>query len=294
MKPAAKAGGKGLAGDAGQDEGMELWGTDSSWAGSLDCAGLLLGDLQAALQVPARGGVVPPEVAAFESITIAVEVRAGYIDAVFPGRWCVMHAWAGMQSATLAPRNSCLQHSLDNKVAAACMQFLLGRLAGMSTCTHQCCLITVTCICMDCVSVQVSKSPLCLVLRQREPRLQVWTLPAALPELSPAEAKAAAAKAKADPMAAAAAHEAALAALPPQQRCKLLPQELAAKLCPLVITPVKVGAHSLASWCDAWPADCWTCLAEPAVLPCCVPGSALQRPQWRCAAHPARFPSALS
>eukprot|EP00891_Asterochloris_glomerata_P007094 jgi/Astpho2/7094/Aster-x1406 len=141
-KPAAKAGGKALAGDTAQDEGMELWGTDSSWAGSLDCAGLLLGDSKAALQIPVRGGVVPPELVAFESVTVAVEV---------------------------------------------------------------------------------------------------WTLPAALPELSPAEAKAAAAKAKADPKAAAAAQEAALAALPPQQKCKLLPDELAGKLCPLVITPVKAS-----------------------------------------------------
>ena len=79
-KPAAKAAGKGMAGDAGQDEGMELWGTDSSWAGSLDCAGLLLGDSQAKLQVPARGAVVPLELAAFESITVTIEVRAVFAD----------------------------------------------------------------------------------------------------------------------------------------------------------------------------------------------------------------------
>ena len=97
----------------------------------------------------------------------------------------------------------------------------------------------------------MQENPCCLSLSRRQRRLQVWTLPAALPELSPAEAKAAAPKAKADPKAAAAAQEAALAALPPQQKCKLLPEELAGKLCPLVITPVKVGPYFLACWCDA-------------------------------------------
>lgn len=91
-KPAAKAGGKALAGDTAQDEGMELWGTDSSWAGSLDCAGLLLGDSKAALQIPVRGGVVPPELVAFESVTVAVEVRAGCIKRSLITGVCRMHA----------------------------------------------------------------------------------------------------------------------------------------------------------------------------------------------------------
>lgn len=147
-KPAAKAGGKALAGDTAQDEGMELWGTDSSWAGSLDCAGLLLGDSKAALQIPVRGGVVPPELVAFESVTVAVEVRAGCIKRSLITGVCRMHA-QGCSVQLLSHRTLNHQHSLNNTVAAACRQCLLGRLAGMSACSQQCSLISFPCASMD-------------------------------------------------------------------------------------------------------------------------------------------------
>lgn len=70
------------------------------------------------------------------------------------------------------------------------------------------------------------------------------TAPPAPPQLSPAEVKAAAAKAKADPKAAAAAAAAAEAALAadvaPAEPCQLLTPGLAAQLSPVIVTPYKV------------------------------------------------------
>ena len=65
-------------------------------------------------------------------------------------------------------------------------------------------------------------------------RWQVFAAPASPPVLSPADAKAAAAKAKADPKAAA-----ALAAVP-LRPCSLLSPALAAQLNPVIFTPCKV------------------------------------------------------
>lgn len=79
----------------------------------------------------------------------------------------------------------------------------------------------------------------------------MFEAPPAPPVLSPAEAKAAAAKAKADPKAVAAAAAdaaAALAAIPPKP-CALLSPDLAAQLNPVVITPCKVTAHT---WCRSY------------------------------------------
>ena len=67
----------------------------------------------------------------------------------------------------------------------------------------------------------------------------MFAAPASPPVLSPADAKAAAAKAKADPKAAAAEAAAALAAVP-LQPCSLLSHALAAQLNPIIFTPCKV------------------------------------------------------
>ena len=237
---------------------MELWGTDSSWAGTLDCAGLLLGDSQAALQVPARGGAVPPELAAFESITVTVEVRAGCINAAFADCWCLLHACAGDAVCNPGPKEFVAPAQPEQHSRSSLQAVSVGW-AGWHVNVHPAVLSHHLTVCAHalraCASLNVpSPPPTCDGI---QPRQQVWTLPAAVPELSPAEAKAAAARAKADPKAAVAAQEAALAALPPQQKCKLLPQELVGKLCLLVITPVKVGGHPFACWCDAGPA--WLC-----------------------------------
>ena len=69
---------------------------------------------------------------------------------------------------------------------------------------------------------------------------QVFAAPASPPILSPADAKAAAAKAKADPKAAAAAEAAAALAAVPLQPCSLLSPALAAQLNPFIFTPCKV------------------------------------------------------
>lgn len=97
---------------------------------------------------------------------------------------------------------------------------------------------------------------------------QIFQAPPAPPVLSPSEIKAAAAKAKADPKAAAVAAADAAAALAaiPLKPCSLLSPESAAQLNPIVITPCKVNtAHAEVLQVAAmWVIDSITCMGDQA------------------------------